>query len=303
MILPVRYLWQQLNGPQITGICDAIEEYWKSIFDDKLNYINNISVETANDSHLTLLGLLSGLIRPNIAEPDKDFFYFTEFAENPVDHGFSDLENLSVGGRFSKLSAGDNRHNVSLNTEHYRALLRAWNNGEGEIGSLELLDDICYELTKLDLGPDTQPFYNFYFMFGDDIPEDRAPGDVYLDMGSMASWNNPLHIYAVLNGVANSVYAPQPRIFISIGASGRVAMPHITPEAGVYTEPIEVTMTVSNPQQGVSIYYTLDGTDPTEESTLYEGPFTISETCILKAIGMATSYGPSVINTVAYTIE
>ena len=32
-------------------------------------------------------------------------------------------------------------HNVSLDTEHYRALLRAWVSGEGEIGSLELLDD------------------------------------------------------------------------------------------------------------------------------------------------------------------
>ena len=302
MILPIRYLWQQLNGPQITGICKAIEEYWKTIFDGKLDYINNISVDTANDSHLTLLGLLSGLVRPTISEPDKDFFYFTEFAENPVAHGFSDLENPTLGGgRFSKLSAGDNRHNVSLNTEHYRALLRAWNNGEGEIGSLMLLDDICAELTKLDLG-DIEPFYRFYFMAGDDIPDDRAPGDVYLDMGSMENWVNPLHIYAVLNGVANSVYAPQPRIFISIGASGRVTTPVITPPGGVYDSAQEISISVSHPDNA-QIYYTTDGSEPTEESTLYEEPFTISETCIVKAIAIASGYGNSIINTQAYTIE
>ena len=44
MILPIRYLWQQLNGPQTTGICKAIEEYWKTIFDNKLDYFNNLSI-------------------------------------------------------------------------------------------------------------------------------------------------------------------------------------------------------------------------------------------------------------------
>lgn len=302
MILPIRYLWQQLNGPQISGICKAIEEYWKTVFNNKLDYFNTLSIDTANDAHLTLFGLLSGLVRPTISEPDKEYFYFTETAEQGTSHGFADLDNLTVGGRLTKLDSGGGIHNVSLDTEHYRALLRAWTQGEGEIGSLELLDDICTELTKLDLGPDVEPFYRFFFMSGDNIPEDRAPGDVFLDMRSMDSWHNPLHIYAVLSGVANSVYAPQPRIFISLGASGRVSTPIISPTTGVYQDSVTVSLSVANPQDAI-IYYTTDGSDPTTESTEYTEPFTVTESCVVKAIGVADSYGDSVIARATYTIE
>ena len=302
MILPVRYLWQQLNGPQVSGICKAIEEYWKTIFDTKLDYFNNLSIETANDDHLTLFGLLSGLVRPTISEPDKEFFYFTENAEQNAPHGFGDVNDPTLGGKFSKTDSGAGIHNVSLDTEYYRALLRAWTEGEGEIGSLMLLDDICAELTKLDIGPDVTPFYRFSFMAGDNIPRDRAPGDVFIDMRSMSAWRNPLHVYAVLNGIGNTAYAPQPRLFVSLGTSGRVSTPIITPDSGIYDEPVTVTMITTNPTDA-TIYYTTDGSDPTTESTLYEGPFTISESCIVKAIAVAPSYGDSIIARIAYTIE
>lgn len=302
MILPVRYLWEQLDGPQVSALSDALFEYWKAVFDNKLEYFNNISVNTASDIHLTLLGLLSGLVRPNITEPDREYFYFTEFPENPTEHGFSDLENLAVGGRLSKLDKGTGTHNTSLDAEHYRALLKAWINGEGDIGSLMLLDDICNELTKIDLG-NTPPFYQFIFMEqGPDLPTDRAPGDVYVDMRSAQSWSNPLHIYAVLQGIADSAYAPQPRLFISLGISGQVSPPVISPGSGSYEGPIEVTISVANPQDA-EIYYTLDGSDPTTESTRYTGPITISGSCTLKAMGVAPYYGNSNITRAMYAIE
>lgn len=302
MILPIRYMWEQLNGPQISALSDALFEYWKSIFDAKLDYFNTISVDTASDIHLTLLGLLSGLVRPNISEPDREYFYFTEFPESNFEHGFSDLGNLQSGGKLTKLDSGGGIHNVSLDAEHYRALLKAWVYGEGDIGSLELLDDICNELTKLDIGVDTTPFYNFVFMAGDNIPTDRAPGDVYLDMRSAANWNNPLHVYAVIQGIANSAYAPQPRLFVSIGASGCVATPHIDPPTGTYHTTQEVSITVSNPANA-TIHYTTDGTDPTTESPVYTGPITVSESCIVKAIGVAPYYGDSSVARAIYTIE
>lgn len=302
MILPVRYLWEQLDGPQVSALSDALFEYWKAVFDNKLEYFNNISVNTASDIHLTLLGLLSGLVRPNITEPDREYFYFTEFPENPTEHGFSDLENLAVGGRLSKLDEGTGTHNTSLDAEHYRALLKAWIDGEGDIGSLMLLDDICNELTKIDLG-NTPPFYQFIFMEqGPDLPTDRAPGDVYVDMRSAQSWSNPLHIYAVLQGIADSAYAPQPRLFISLGISGQVSPPVISPGSGSYEGPIEVTISVANPQDA-EIYYTLDGSDPTIESTRYTGPITISGSCTLKAMGVAPYYGNSNITRAMYAIE
>ena len=302
MILPVRYLWEQLDGPQVSALSDALFEYWKDVFDNKLEYFNNISVATASDVHLTLLGLLAGLVRPNITEADTEYFYFTEYAEDNFQHGFSDLNEPNIGGKFSRINAGVGMHNTSLDAEHYRALLRAWINGDGDIGSLQLLDDICNELTKLDLGSVT-PFYQFEFMEqGPSLPADRAPGDVYIDMRTMRSWNNPLHVYAVIQGIANSAYAPQPRIFVSIGASGQVSMPLITPESGTYDTPQEVTIRVSQPNNA-TIYYTTDGSTPTTESTQYTGPFTVTESCQIKAIGVAPYYGDSAIGRAAYSIE
>ena len=303
MILPVRYLWEQLDGPQANALSDGLFEYWKAIFDTKLEYFNNISVNTASDIHLTLLGLLSGLVRPTISEADSDFFYFTEYPENNFEHGFSSLDDLSRGGKFSRVDSGVGTHNVSLDGEHYRALLKAWVSGDGDIGSLQLLDDICYELTKLDLG-DVEPFYTFQFMEqGAELPADRAPGDVYIDMRGANNWANPLHIYAVLQGIADSAYAPQPRIFISIGTSGRVPIPGISPESGIYQGPIQVEIAVTNPSDA-ALWYTTDGTDPIpEQSTRYTGPITVSESCAIKAIATAPYYGPSVIARAAYTIE
>lgn len=215
MIIPVNFLWAQLNGPQITGITEAMVEYLKSIFDTQLDYINTISVDTANSDHLTLLGILAGFARPVISIPDKDYFYFTEDLEKDTSHGFSSLENPSQGGRFVSLFKGMGQIDVPLDTEHYRALLKAYIQGEGEIGGLELLDDICYALSQVDI-PGVEPFYKFEFMRYGEVPTGRSSGDLYIDVGSLENWKNPMEVYAILRGLADTVYSPIPQIFISI---------------------------------------------------------------------------------------
>lgn len=300
MILPVSYMWQQLDGPQVTAIRNAIFEYWKSIFDEKLDYFNNISIETANDQHLTLLGLLSGLVRPTISEADREYFYFTEAAEHNTIHGFSSLDDMATGGKLVKTDVGQGVHNVSLNEAHYRALLRAFVHGQGELGSLELLDDICYELTKLDLG-DTAPFYRFVFMEGENIPSERAPGDVFLDIGNISDWHNPLHIYAVLRGVANFIYSPQPQLYISIDVSGACEIPIASPSSGEYTGAVMVALTTGT--EGAEIHYTTDRSTPTVDSPIYTGPIPISSTSTLKAIATKENYGNSKVLVQTYVIK
>ena len=58
--------------------------------------------------------------------------------------------------------------------------------------------------------------------------------------------------------------------------------PTITPEGGIFTEPVQVTL--SSDQSNATIYYTLDESDPTNESTEYTGPFMLNETTTVKAI-------------------
>lgn len=279
MILPIKFLWEQLNGPQITAFSQYTFEFLKSIFDDKLEYFNNVTIENANDQHLTLLGLLSGLVRPTISEADRDYFYFTEEAEQNSVHGFASVDDPSIGGRLGNLGEGQGTHNVSLNAEHYRALLRAWVTGEGELGSLELMDDILYELTKLDLGADVEPFYEFHFLQGEDVPEARAQGDVFLDLGDMADWHNPLHVYAVLRGVAESVYAPVPQIFLSIGTENQAATPTASLDSGYSTDVYEDTVvSLSSSTANSSIYFTREfinngHTEVLDKNVLYTEAF------------------------------
>ena len=61
-----------------------------------------------------------------------------------------------------------------------------------------------------------------------------------------------------------------------------VETPEITPATGKFGGPQQVTISCAT--EGAAIYYTTDGTAPTNESTLYEAPFTVSETTTVKAI-------------------
>lgn len=70
------------------------------------------------------------------------------------------------------------------------------------------------------------------------------------------------------------------------GEQNTVARPVISPDAGTYYERVEVAISCAT--EGASIYYTLNGEDASEQSTLYTEPFTISElgTYTVKAVAI-----------------
>lgn len=102
---------------------------------------------------------------------------------------------------------------------------------------------------------------------------------------------------AVKNGMANSEVATA---LYNISDMEVVATPVITPEAGNYNDPQQITITCATDE--ASIYYTTDGTDPTAESTLYEGPFTLNASATVKAIALKEGYTNSDIASAAYTM-
>ena len=78
-----------------------------------------------------------------------------------------------------------------------------------------------------------------------------------------------------------------------------VATPTFDPADGEYTEAQSVTITCAT--EGATIYYTTDGTDPTNQSTEYTDAITVDETTTIKAIAYVGTDASSVA-TATYTI-
>lgn len=68
-----------------------------------------------------------------------------------------------------------------------------------------------------------------------------------------------------------------------IAAPVAVAAPLLTPGTGTYYVPQTVSMSAQN---GATIYYTIDGTTPTVNSTVYTEPFVVNATTTVKAIAV-----------------
>jgi rhamnogalacturonyl hydrolase YesR len=68
------------------------------------------------------------------------------------------------------------------------------------------------------------------------------------------------------------------------GAMDVVTTPLIIPQCGTFRGKAEITIKVNQIWPNAKIRYTLDGTTPTESSSLYTGPFTISKSSEIKAV-------------------
>jgi trimeric autotransporter adhesin len=80
-----------------------------------------------------------------------------------------------------------------------------------------------------------------------------------------------------------------------------VATPAFTPPAGVFYTAQDVTISCSTP--GVTIHYTTDGDDPTENDAVYSGPVRIASTATLKAKAFKLDWAPSAVAGGLYTIR
>lgn len=59
--------------------------------------------------------------------------------------------------------------------------------------------------------------------------------------------------------------------------------PQLSPDAGLFTAPVQVTLSSSDPD--ATIHYTLNGDEPTQTDPVYSGPITISQTTVVRAKG------------------
>jgi alpha-tubulin suppressor-like RCC1 family protein len=80
---------------------------------------------------------------------------------------------------------------------------------------------------------------------------------------------------------------------------GTLAPPAITPAAGTYTSSVTVTLASI---AGATMYYTTNGTTPSQFSTVYTAPFAVASTLTVRAIAMHPDYTTSAVGSSAYTI-
>ena len=79
-----------------------------------------------------------------------------------------------------------------------------------------------------------------------------------------------------------------------------VATPAATPPAGEVTSGTEVTLTTTT--AGAKIYYTTDDSEPDINSTVYNGPISITAAATIKAYAVKDGMNDSEVLTAAYTI-
>lgn len=68
------------------------------------------------------------------------------------------------------------------------------------------------------------------------------------------------------------------------------AQPQLAAPTIVYDDHYQITITRGDEIEGVKIYYTIDGSNPTAESTEYTAPFSISENKTIKAVAILAGY-------------
>lgn len=81
----------------------------------------------------------------------------------------------------------------------------------------------------------------------------------------------------------------------------RAATPVINPLSGEYAEGTEITITCET--EGASIYYTIDESEPTAESTLYTGPIVLTADMVVKAIALADGMEASEVAEEIFIVE
>ena len=107
-------------------------------------------------------------------------------------------------------------------------------------------------------------------------------------------------VYVKLSYEGTAAIRAVDEISISVsGAAPAVAAPTFSLAEGLYTEVQNVTITA---EDGAVIHYTLDGTNPTEESAVYSAAIAIEKTTTLKAIAVKGGES-SKVTSATYTIE
>lgn len=114
-----------------------------------------------------------------------------------------------------------------------------------------------------------------------------AEGEIKLSYANTSA--KALYIKSIAITYGDGGDTPQP---------AEVAVPAFSLAGGIYTSAQTLTLT---PAEGTTVYYTLDGTEPTKESTQYTAPIAIDKTTTVKAVAYDAAGNASKVVSETYT--
>ena len=128
-----------------------------------------------------------------------------------------------------------------------------------------------------------------------------AEQEGYSYSDNVGTWSGSSEI-VTFTASSNQVRATQ--IVVTYASGGDItptcAAPTFSPAAGTFITAQSVE--ISTKTEDATIYYTIDGSDPTTESTAYTEAITVSETTTIKAIAVKAEYNNSSVASATYNI-
>jgi Concanavalin A-like lectin/glucanases superfamily/Chitobiase/beta-hexosaminidase C-terminal domain/Family of unknown function (DUF6298) len=220
----------------------------------------------------------SGNLLPRIIDMPGYVLYLAEpGASNPMSLGF-----------LSRRSTQDGKWTTPANSLAYDT----WNHVAVAYDSSSALNnpDLYINGVKQTISPITPPQGTQTLNGGTGIIGNRIP----LDRG----WKGIIDDLRVYNRTLSATEIQT--LYQQAAPSQTVATPVISPNGGNYSGPVSVAMQTTT--VGASIYYTTDGSIPTQLSTLYSGAMTLTNSATVKVKAFKSGYNASAEASASFTV-
>jgi hypothetical protein len=113
--------------------------------------------------------------------------------------------------------------------------------------------------------------------------------------GSTPAGNFPITVTSTGGGVTKTT-----AFTLSVTLALTVATPTVTPNGGNFSGSVSVAMQTTT--SGASIYYTTDGSTPSQSSQLYTGVMTVTSDTTINAQAFKSGYNPSSVASASFTL-
>ena len=248
-----------------------------------------------------LNGNVSSVLSKDITILDLNPLFFENFENN----GLNQMTVVNVSGTYAWVSNSYGGNNYAYANAYNQGATETWlitpsitPPGAGGVV-------LTFSTAKNYNGPSLQVKYSTNYSGAGD-PSAATWADITSECAlSAGSWNwvesgdvevagaSPLHFAWVYTSEASSAagWEVDNIMVMPVANVPALSTPVITPNEGFYYEPQTITITCET--EDAVIRYTTDGTEPTENSTVYSQPFTVNTTTTIMAKAWKTNMTPS----------